>query len=310
MTAVDWVAPGAVLVLVGAFGATIGWTRHANPVVATRVLMTMSFVIAAAWAATLAMLALPLAGRSDSLADQAHWSDAVFMHISGSALAVSILATTALAAAVLRVVVELRVQLRHKTAANRFRREVEAGYGEIVVAALDEPDAMALSSGVIVVTPHLIRALCPDERRAVLAHERAHLEHGHHRYRLAAALLAAANPLLRRLPDAIGYLTERWADEDAAGATSRATTATALKRVAELAGPRHEQSLAAMHSAVVGVPERVLALESDQRHASWCRLLAPAVLVAGVVAVALLATERTLDLFQIAHALAAVARTP
>jgi hypothetical protein len=303
MTVADSGALAVALMFVGLFGATVGWTRHLSPMPATRVLMTMSFVVTTAVAAILAGLALPLAGRSDALADHAHWSDAVFVRGSSPGLAVSVLAAIALAVAALRVALQLREQIRHTSAAERFRREVGGGYGEIVVAALAEPDAMALSSGVIVVTPCLLRALGSEERRAVLAHERAHLDHRHHRHRHAAVLLASANPLLRRLPEAIGYLTERWADEDAARVTSRPSTASALQRVAELGGSRLDHSTATMHSAVVGVPERILALQSDPLGVSWHRLLSPAFLVAGTLVVALVAAERTLDLFQLAHAM-------
>jgi hypothetical protein len=305
----DWLIAGAALTLAAVFGATPGWTRHTSPTSATRVLLVLSSVVALASAATLIVLALPLFGRSDVFADQGHWSEAVFARGSASGLAVSVLTTIALAASVVRVARERRAQMRDLAAANRFRHDVGAAEGETIVATLDEVDAVALSSGVIVITPGLIRALDADERRAVLAHERAHLQHRHHRYRRIAALLAAANPLLRRVPDAVSYLTERWADEDAAAATSRATTAAALTGVARLTGERVERSLATIHSATVGVPERVLALESAPPRLPWHRLLWPAVLVTGLVAIALIASERTLDLFQLARALANVART-
>jgi len=303
MTAVDAVAAAVALVLVGLFGATVEWTRRATPSVATRVLITMSTVVTIALAFTLAMLAAPLVGRSDIVADRAHWSDDVFASGSRAGVTVSVLAALAIVCATIRVTLKLRERTRHKEAANRFRDEVGAAYGETIVAALDQPDAMALSSGVIVLTPSLIRALDPDQRRAVLAHERAHLDRRHDRYRHLAVVVAAANPLLRRLPDAIWYLTERWADEDAARATSRATTAAALKCVARITGPRIEHSLATMHSAVTGVPERILALEAGPTRAGWHRLVLPAMLVAAIVVVPLTATERTVDLFQLAHAL-------
>lgn len=306
MTGSEWLTPAAAAVFVGVFGARVGWTRHASPMLATRVLTAMSCIVTAALVATLVMLALPLAGRSDVLADHTHWSDSVFARGS---LALSVLATIALVAALLRVAVAIRAQRRDNAAAKRFRDEVGAAYGDTVVAALDEPDAMALSSGVIVVTDSLARALDAAERRAVLAHERAHLDYRHHRYRETAALLVAANPLLHRLPEATAYLTERWADEEAARATSRDTTAAALKEIARLTGSRHEKSLATMHSAAVRVPDRVLALESEPPRLSWCRLISPAALVTCIVAVALMASERTLDLFQLARAVASVTGT-
>ena len=304
----QWLIPASALACVGIFGATVGWTRHASPAFATRLLITLSAAVAAALAATLMMLALPLIGRSDSLADHGHWSNAVFVRSPASGLVPGVLAAAALLALVSRVVFELYRQLRDRAAAVRLRRELGTDYGETVVAAVDEVDAFALSSGVIVMTHGLATALGPDERRAVLAHERAHLDHRHHRYRRTAALLAAANPLLYRVPAATAYLTERWADEEAARATSRATTATALREVARLGGRRVEQSLATAHSAAVCVPERVHALESAPLQLRWYRLMSSAALVSCAIAIALLASERTLDLFQLARALSTVGR--
>jgi Zn-dependent protease with chaperone function len=222
---------------------------------------------------------------------------------------VGVTAAIAFAVAVVRVGIEVLRQIRGTAAASRFRHEVGAARGEVVVAALGEPEALALSSGVIVLTLDVIRTLRPDERRAVLAHERAHLQHGHHRYRRAAALLAVSNPLLRRLPATIGDLTERWADEEAASATSRATTAAALQRVAQLVDHQElDQSPATMHSAAIGVFDRILALESDPHEANWYGLVAAAVLVAATVVVAVMTAERTIDIFELAGALGNVAR--
>jgi hypothetical protein len=310
MIVADWVMPVAVAGMVGLFGATVDWSRHTGPRDGTRLLVAMSTTAAAALWTTLAALALPLLGRSDSVADRAHWSDAVIGSRSALDLTLRVMGAIALTAVVLRVFLELRVLTHDTAAANRFRHEVGAAYGDTVVAALDQPDAIALSSGVIVITESLVRALDADERRAVLAHERAHLRHRHHRYRQAAALVAAANPLLRRVPEAVGYLTERWADEEAARVTSRATTATALARTACVTSSRLARSLARMHAGAADVPERILALETEPLGLNWRRQLPQAVLVAGALAVALMAAERTLDLFQLAHALRDVASTP
>jgi beta-lactamase regulating signal transducer with metallopeptidase domain len=190
-------------------------------------------------------------------------------------------------------------------AALRVRDELGSTYGDTVVAALPEADAMALSSGVIVVTPSLLRVLEADERRAVLAHERAHIDNRHHSIRNAALLIAAANPLLRRLPEQVVYLTERWADEVAATTTTRKTTAAALVRAARLqTGPPLLGGAA--HSVATGVPGRVLALDLAPIRPHWNRLLIPALLVTVAALVAIAAGERTLDLFQLAHALGRV----
>jgi beta-lactamase regulating signal transducer with metallopeptidase domain len=102
------------------------------------------------------------------------------------------------------------------------------------------------------------------ERRVVLAHERAHLDHQHHRYRRITALAAAANPLLRRLRDDVAYTCERWADEDAVTTTGtdRRLTARALTRAAQAAVGRTAATSAAAFERL-NVADRVAALQAN-----------------------------------------------
>ncbi|MEO7268317.1 MAG: M48 family metalloprotease [Knoellia sp.] len=97
------------------------------------------------------------------------------------------------------------------------RRLGHGAYGLVIIED-DEPDAYALPgvTGRVVISTAMLRALDPDERRVLLAHEAAHLRHRHHLYALLADLGAAANPLLRPLAVAVRDAIERWADEDAA----------------------------------------------------------------------------------------------
>lgn len=86
--------------------------------------------------------------------------------------------------------------------------------------------------GHIVTSQGMLSLLDAEERRAMLAHEQAHLDLAHHRY-LRAAELAAGVPLLRPVARAIRYATERWADEEAAVAVGdRRLVARALSRAA------------------------------------------------------------------------------
>src|SRR5262249_34531902 len=125
-----------------------------------------------------------------------------------------LLAAFASAAAV--IVVGAR-RARGVVFAFRACRELGAS-GDLVVIDGAHLSAAAIPGrpGRIVITRSLLRLLSPTERRLVLAHERAHLEGGHHWHRIAVALATAANPLLRPLRNAITLATERWADERAA----------------------------------------------------------------------------------------------
>jgi hypothetical protein len=82
----------------------------------------------------------------------------------------------------------------------------------------------------------MMRALSAQERRVLLAHERAHARWFHYLFTSAARLAAAANPLLRPVAGAVGYTVERWADEHAAAVTgNRTLTARAVAQAARAA---------------------------------------------------------------------------
>jgi Zn-dependent protease with chaperone function len=145
------------------------------------------------------------------------------------------------------------------------------GAGRLVVLDRAEPEAFAVPAsrrepGRIVVSAGLLRMLDPAERRVLLAHETAHLDHRHHRYRVVAGLIATVNPLLITLPGAVHHLTERWADEEAAAVADRDVAARALARTALAAGAAGRS--APLGDAVQcfhrhGVPDRVRALLDD-----------------------------------------------
>ncbi|MEU8778094.1 M56 family metallopeptidase [Streptomyces sp. NPDC048606] len=114
--------------------------------------------------------------------------------------------------------------------------------------------------GRIVVSTGMLAALDGRERRALFAHERAHLAARHHRFLLVVRLAARANPFLRPLCTSVAYTTERWADEDAAAVTgSRRGVARAVAKAALVRGSAPAGAFA--HFAVAGpVPRRVAAL--------------------------------------------------
>ncbi|MER7896829.1 M56 family metallopeptidase [Streptomyces sp. NPDC096046] len=114
--------------------------------------------------------------------------------------------------------------------------------------------------GRVVVTTALLDELRPAERRALFAHERAHLAARHDRYLLAVQLAARANPFLRPLRTAVAYTAERWADEEAARVVgSRRTVARAIGRAALVSRGTPLPTLAGL-AAPGPVPRRVAAL--------------------------------------------------
>ncbi len=149
----------------------------------------------------------------------------------------------------------------------RVRRQAHralAGLPVTGVAVLPDevPYAYALPGGRrdrVVVTTALLDRLEPAERRALFAHERAHLAARHHRFLLSVQLAARANPFLRPLRTAVSYLS-RWADEEAARAVgSRRTVACAIGKAALVSRGTPVATLAGF-AAPGPVPRRVAAL--------------------------------------------------
>ena len=82
----------------------------------------------------------------------------------------------------------------------------------------EQPTAYSVpaKAGAIVVSTGMLTLLDAQERRALLAHEAAHLRHHHARYVAVAELAVAANPLLRPLARGVRLAVELWADQVAA----------------------------------------------------------------------------------------------
>ncbi|MFG3009417.1 M48 family metalloprotease [Streptomyces cinerochromogenes] len=152
---------------------------------------------------------------------------------------------------------------RHRRVTRRARRALAGVPGRTVAVLPDRrPYAYAFPGGRsrIVVTTALPAGLAPAERRALFAHERAHLAARHHRHLLAAHLAARANPFLRPLRTAVVHTAERWADEEAARAVGdRRTVARAIGKAALLSPGTPAPTLAALATGGP-VPRRVAAL--------------------------------------------------
>ncbi|MEU9239680.1 M56 family metallopeptidase [Streptomyces sp. NPDC048385] len=228
-----------------------------HPRAATRLLTAMAVVMAGC--STLCLVLLMVVGTAqlpgNPLPDG--WSDpevgAAVPHdeIAGRAAIPALAAVAALCGRALH---------RHRRVIRLARRALTGLPGRAVCVLPDStPYAYALPDRIVVSTA-LLDGLAPGERRALFAHERAHLAARHHRHLLAVHLAARANPFLRPLRTAVRYTAERWADEEAAGTVAdRPTVARAIGKAALLSRGTPAPTLA--HLAATGpVPRRVAAL--------------------------------------------------
>lgn len=223
----------APLLLVVA-GVVAGWflPRVTSPASSVRVLTVATVVSAAGVVAALALVALAGASELHEVSSWLGWCDALYPGDHGAAPWAG-----ALAAALLVVAIR-----RARRYLNRCRAEL-AAFGsvegvEVIAAAGAVAFAVPGSPGGVVLGDELVRTLSRDERRAVIAHERAHLDHGHHRYVHAVETCAAAFPFLVPLACQVRFNTERWADEAAASAVgSRTLVARAIALAALLGAP-------------------------------------------------------------------------
>jgi len=312
------------LLVAAVLGATAPHlSRALPPATATRLLAGAAVATATATSFVLGVLTFTLVAEFGPVARLGSWStsrlDASNPVPDGASVAAGA-TVCVLAFFVVRAVVR---SVRATLAARRLCTELGGEPGDLVV--IDGPDvrvfALPALRGRIVATRPLLAALPADERRAVLAHETAHLRNHHHRYRLAADLAAAVNPLLRPLARGVDYATERWADEAAAGTVGdRRVVARALARCG--LGLRHSAPGAAEALHRPSEPSRLVHPAEPSRLVRRVEaLLAPAprhrpLLVAGVAAllvvtmVAVAETQRdTEHLFENASHNAAVAHS-
>jgi Zn-dependent protease with chaperone function len=240
--------------------------RRLPPAIATHLLTAAALIAAATSISSLTLLTATAAVRVPRIAAEGRLSTAALTRDPVS------LVTGAGAAVVLLVLVPFAAR-----AAGRLWRESVRTY-RLAQAFSDHPASIAIVQDPrpqafavpaippllghaaiptrIIATDSLLRTLDPAQRRAMFAHEQAHLSRRHHWYLLLTNVAAVLNPLLFRLPDAVTEATERWADEDAAQTVGdRRVLAQALGRAALSSLPRTVPAMAQAH-----VGERVRAL--------------------------------------------------
>jgi hypothetical protein len=148
--------------------------------------------------------------------------------------------------------------------ARAYSLAAESAAADVLLVLPDaRPIAHALPGrpGRIVVSTGILAGLNPAERRALLAHERAHLIRSHHLFVAVVDVFATANPLLLPLRKVVRYTTERWADELAARAVgSRSVVARAVGKAALATEDAVHRDPVRLGATAGDVPRRVAAL--------------------------------------------------
>ncbi len=272
------------------------------PAPATWLLSAGSLLTAAASTTALLLLGFTLVGQTPLLATRGHWSSVALRHHNPVAAPVAVLALTALTGLALGAGATVLGRWAAVRDAYRLAAELPAHGGELAVIDSPDPAAYAVPGrpGRIVVTTGLLRRLDAGERRAVLTHERSHLTHRHHLHQTVAHLAAAANPLLRPLPAAVALACERWADEDAARTTGRATVADSLTRIAT-AARSGATSAAVLAAATIEITARVDALRGPAPRVTLWRVGLLLGLLAGTALAVGAAAHDTEQLFELAQ---------
>lgn len=262
-------------------------------------------VVAAALATNLALvlLSLPLIGQLAPIAEVGGWSSTVLEVNDPVRTPIAVAASAGLVVALLRAG-RAGVNMRRARGWSReLAKSLPVGRELVVV---DEPARYAFAlpgrSPHIVASRGLLRALDASGRRAVLAHERAHLRHRHDLHLAIVNICAAACPVAGGLPRAARLACERWADERAAAATDRNTVANALTVTA---GATRRLPTHALAIASDAVALRVLAMRAPRLHLRPQLWLPPVALLVAVVACDANAMVELHGLFE--HAQAALA---
>ncbi|MET9323877.1 M56 family metallopeptidase [Streptomyces sp. NPDC003038] len=283
--------------------------HHLHPRAATWLLTVVAAVLAVCSTLSLALLMVVGTAQLPGNPLPDGWSDpevreaVPYDEVAGKAAIPALLAVLASCAS---------ATWRHHRVRRRSGRAL-AGLPATAVAVLPDeaPYAYALPGrrrDRIVVSSGMLAALNSRERRALFAHERAHLTGRHHRFLLMVQLAARANPFLRPLRSAVTYTAERWADEEAAAMVgSRRTVAVAIGKASLITRGTPLTTLAGI-AAAGPVPRRVAALLGpapagrDWPPAFTAVGLAAWGAAAGTTASALSSANSAITLFFILHA--------
>ncbi|MGC0416960.1 M56 family metallopeptidase [Embleya sp. AB8] len=243
---------------------------HLHPRTATRLLTVVSVVLAVCSTVCLALLVVVGTAQLPGNPLPDGWSDPEVRDAIPHVSLFGILAIPAFLTILVSVVItHLRGRAEHRLALNAVAGVPATT--ELTVLPDATPYAYALRGPPdrIVVSTGMLIPLNDEERRALIAHERAHLRGRHHLALAATRLAACAHPLLQPIHTSVAYTVERWADEDAAEALGdRRTIARAVGKAA-LAAKGRPPFVAPAFAAPGPVPRRVAALLGPAPLAAW-----------------------------------------
>src|SRR5580704_5459998 len=212
----------AVLAAVAAVMVTAGPVGRRLPPRTRAVVLTGAAVGSAlSWLCVLGVLAAPLVIAAPAVRALIGLPTTGVQVHHAAPLAVSAMATAALAATLVSLAVVAKRRWPAALDLWRLGRQPAACTVDgVAVVRSDQAFAVALPGypGRIVVSSAMFGALDADERRVLLAHERCHLRSGHYLFRWSTRLAAAVFPPARRMVADCDFALERWADERAATA--------------------------------------------------------------------------------------------
>ncbi|MDF3291565.1 M48 family metalloprotease [Streptomyces silvisoli] len=269
-------------------------TRGLAPATAARALTALILTAAAASTTGLIVLAVGGLSRTDEVLAFSHPDTAVLAADDPVPRRIGALAAVLILIVLVRLVVAVVRRVRSVRALAVVRRSPAAG--DLIVVEAEEATAFALPGRPrrIVVSTGMLRALPAAERTVLLAHERAHLAHGHHRLQALAEAAAAVNPLLGGVREHLAFALERWADEEAATAVaSRTLAARSLARAALASTSRASGPATALGYLHHRVAARVAALQGT-RPVNRVSATLPAVVLTVLTAFALVDTDAAL----------------
>jgi len=293
-----WLPLPAALVL-GVIGAR--YARRLAPDIAVKLLTVTSLLIALSTGFGLAVAGFLAAAHLPWMATLGGWSTGdvpggrPWEIVLGTAAGVIVVALSAASGR------HAIVAGRQLAGAVELCRSLDDAGGNLTVVDDVTFDTYAMPGlpGRIVASRQMLQALSAAERRVLLAHESAHLDHHHHVYTQLTDLAAAANPILRPVARAVRAGVERWVDETAAAEVGdRRLAAVSLAHAglirSAVPSPGHTVPPAALAGATSDLPDRVRALLVGPPRPH--RLLLSSIVAVAVVALGAAAyTERHIE---------------